>query len=163
MKPPPSRSDDYASASEVARLAYCERQISLDRIHGPQTTELQRQRRAEGELAHQEFHRDAVLAGHPRDFGAKRWCFIATVAFGAHAPETAALRLFRDNVLRRSRLGRAVIARYYALAPALCVAIGSRPRALGTCRAVLRWIIVPAATALTRYAARRRREADDRC
>lgn len=51
-------------------------------------------------------------------------CFVATVAFGELAPETQALRAFRDRVLLRSAAGRAFVAAYYAHGPALAERVG---------------------------------------
>ncbi len=157
MKTPPSPSDNYASASEVARLAYCERQISLDLRFGPQSTEVQDRRRDQGNIAHAAFHRDARLAGHPRDYAnQKPWCFVACLAFGQDAPQTRALRAFRDNVLRPHGAGRALIRWYYKLSPAICDALRSRPLVLALCRAALALLVVPVADALARAAGRRR-------
>ena len=46
-------------------------------------------------------------------------CFVATVAFGADAPELDVLRAFRDQRLRHSAAGRAFIEWYYREGPAL--------------------------------------------
>src|SRR6185436_1950834 len=40
------------------------------------------------------------------------FCFVATVAFGEDAPELLAFRAFRDDVLRRSAAGRALVRAY---------------------------------------------------
>jgi hypothetical protein len=48
----------------------------------------------------------------------KQECFIATVCYDSpSAPEVLLLRVFRDVVLRRSRLGRAFIELYYQVSP----------------------------------------------
>lgn len=146
-----ARDDAYAAASDVARLGYCERQIALDRIHGARQTPYQRTRRREGDAAHAAFLRDAQLAGQPIDFDqAKKWCFVATMAFGQDAPETATLRRFRDTVLRRSFAGRMMVRLYYRVSPALCDRIGRYPIAVGACRVALRCCVVPIARILTR-------------
>lgn len=47
-------------------------------------------------------------------------CYIATAVYGSYdAPEVMVLREFRDGRLRRTALGRAFIATYYALSPAM--------------------------------------------
>lgn len=51
-------------------------------------------------------------------------CFVATVAFGDLAPETQALRAFRDRVLLRSSSGRAFVDAYYAHGPTLAEWVG---------------------------------------
>ncbi|MBK8168592.1 MAG: serine/threonine protein kinase [bacterium] len=46
-------------------------------------------------------------------------CFIASAVYGPQAPETLALRLWRDRTLGRSWIGRRLVDGYYALAPRL--------------------------------------------
>ncbi len=73
-----------------------------------------------------------VVAAHGEDFqicpncknvfgprsGAKTGCFIATAAYGDEdLPEVRFLRQFRDDVLEKSRLGRAAVRLYYKLSP----------------------------------------------
>lgn len=65
-------------------------------------------------------------------------CFIATAAWGDEdAAEVAALRRFRDRVLRRSHMGRVLTRWYYRLSPPVAEWIACRP----TARAFLRMII----------------------
>lgn len=147
--------DRYAAASQVARLTYCERQVALDRIYGDRATAHQQVRRREGDAAHEAFLADANLAGHPREFQqAKPWCFVATMAFGSDAIETFVLRQFRDTVLRRSRVGRAIVRLYYRASPWLCRRLESRPLVVVACRLFLSWCAVPLARALTHGAHR---------
>lgn len=54
-------------------------------------------------------------------------CFVATRLFGPMAPETRALRAFRDQRLRRFAVGRLVIAAYRRLGPALAALPGRGP------------------------------------
>ena len=47
-------------------------------------------------------------------------CYIATMAYGSYdAPEVRVLRRFRDEVLKKTFLGRVFIANYYAFSPLL--------------------------------------------
>ena len=47
-------------------------------------------------------------------------CYIATMAYGSYdAPEVKVLRRFRDEVLKKTFLGRVFIANYYAFSPLL--------------------------------------------
>ncbi len=69
-------------------------------------------------------------------------CFVATAAWGAAWEErVAALRSFRDRVLRPSAVGSAAVAFYRAHGPVFARAIAQRPWA----RAVARWALTPAA------------------
>lgn len=65
-------------------------------------------------------------------------CFIATAAFGSdEAPEVAALRRFRDNVLACSVFGRAFVRVYYRLSPPLAAWLRHRPVARARVRALI--------------------------
>ena len=58
--------------------------------------------------------------------GAKKsgGCFVATAACGdPFAPEVIALSAFRDDVLLRSRIGRALVCLYYTLSPPVAVVV----------------------------------------
>ena len=47
-------------------------------------------------------------------------CYIATMAYGSYdAPEVRVLRRFRDEVLKKTFIGRVFIANYYAFSPLL--------------------------------------------
>jgi len=83
-------------------------------------------------------------------------CFVATVAFGdAAAPEVECLRVFRDLVLARSVLGRAAIAFYWRVGPALARHLAERP---WLCRLVRRAFLTPVCRILGTWT--RRREHD---
>ncbi len=53
--------DDYVSASEIARLAYCERQVAFDAMFGRRATPDQRRAQQCGLCAHEEFFREGQL------------------------------------------------------------------------------------------------------
>ncbi len=58
----------------------------------------------------------------------KEGCFIATAVYESDdAPEVVKLRLFRDEILSRNRLGRTFIELYYKFSPALAVRIARNP------------------------------------
>jgi hypothetical protein len=133
------------SASEIARLAYCERQIRLDVLRGARTTTIQRVARRRGEAAHQAFYEESRRLAERSASRGK--CFIATLALG-ETPETLTLRNFRDLFLRRCRLGRAAIAAYYRHSPALCDALADHPRLLTFARCLLRLMAFVAAKAV---------------
>ncbi|MBU8897678.1 hypothetical protein DRW03_03575 [Corallococcus sp. H22C18031201] len=73
-------------------------------------------------------------------------CFVATAAFGAGAPELVAFRAYRDEVLRKSRLGRGFIRGYYRFGPSVADWVVRRPRV----RAGVRWALVRVHHRLTR-------------
>ena len=133
------------SASEIARLAYCERQIRFDVLRGRRTSERQRAARRRGEAAHRTFYEESQRLA---DRSARRGkCFIATLALG-ETPQTLALRQFRDVFLRRSFWGRAFIAAYYRYAPITCDALAPRPRLLTLIRGPLRLLAAAAGVAV---------------
>lgn len=52
-------------------------------------------------------------------------CYIATCVYGSYdAPEVLTLRRFRDEILKKHRLGRAFIRCYYAISPHLVKCFG---------------------------------------
>ena len=52
-------------------------------------------------------------------------CYIATCVYGSYdAPEVLTLRQFRDEILKKHRLGRAFIRCYYAISPHLVKCFG---------------------------------------
>lgn len=69
-------------------------------------------------------------------------CYVATSVYGDYdAPEVRVLRLWRDEVLSRSPLGRSFISFYYATSPGLVRAVGTRRWFAGPSRFVLDRIV----------------------
>lgn len=133
------------SASEIARLAFCERQIRLDVLRGRRTSEHQRAARQRGDAAHRGFYEESRRLA---ERSAKRGrCFIATLALG-ESPETQALRQFRDLYLRRTRWGRAFISAYYRFSPSACDVLAASPRLLMATRRPLRLLAAAASAAV---------------
>lgn len=124
-------------ASEIARLAYCERQIQLDATRGRRTTAQQRAARHRGLRAHGAFYAESQRLAERSVRRGK--CFVATLALG-DSTETGTLRAFRDLCLRRSACGRRVIASYYRLSPAVCDFLAGRPWVLSLVRQSLRLV-----------------------
>ena len=58
----------------------------------------------------------------------KEGCYIATAVYGDYnAPEVLLLRMFRDGVLKKSKLGRLFIKIYYAISPTLAHKLKNHP------------------------------------
>jgi hypothetical protein len=66
------------------------------------------------------------------------FCFIATAAYGSYAhPAVRALRLFRDQVLKRSPVGTGLVFAYYRISPPMADFIRGRPELQELTRVVL--------------------------
>ncbi len=102
------------SASELAQMGVCERLVVFEHRHGKRSTDIQREAIRRGLQEHGRFYRDGVRVSEK-----KGRCYLATLTFGS-GPETAALRMFRDRVLRPNAMGRWLIWLYYRTAPAIC-------------------------------------------
>jgi hypothetical protein len=129
------RQDEMVSASELARMGYCERQVAFDAACGEQSTPERRAARLRGQAAHEEFFRESQRIA--RGSETKGRCFVATLALG-QCKQTQQLRAFRDLYLRRSVVGRWLIAAYYRFSPTLCQWMKGRPRVLAAVRTILR-------------------------
>lgn len=109
------------SASELAQMGACERQVYFEHKFGKRTTAEQRSAIARGNREHDRFFKEAARASPQlQSSQGKPWCFIATAVFGPTAIETRTLRLFCDQVLRPTRLGRIAIRSYYRVTPIIC-------------------------------------------
>ena len=139
--------DDYVSASELARLGYCERQVAFDAAYGRRTTARQRQAADRGRRAHDAFLQESRRIAKVSE--RKGRCFIATLALG-ECKDTIALRQYRDLFLRRTWWGRRFIACYYRISPALCRWLDCRPTLLSLCRVPLRWMAAAARVSVGR-------------
>jgi hypothetical protein len=126
--------DAFVSASELARMSYCERQVAFDASHGQRATVEQERARNRGLKAHAVFFEESRRIAAAS--ATKGRCFIATLALG-ECDDTRALRAFRDLYLRRSAGGRWFVGTYYATSPALCGWLETRPRAIRA----LRWLL----------------------
>lgn len=105
------------SASELAQMGVCERLVVFEHRHGKRSTDIQREAIRRGLDEHEHFYRDGIRVADK-----KSPCYVATLVFGS-GPETAALRLLRDRVLRPRTMGRWLIGAYYRTAPAMCVVV----------------------------------------
>lgn len=127
-----TRRKRYVSASELAQMGVCERLVVFEHRYGKRTTIAQRAALRRGLLAHDRFYREGERT--PRKKGR---CYIATLAFGT-GPETTALRMFRDRVLRQHATGRWLIWVYYRTAPRMCVMLERRRWLQPILRTILR-------------------------
>jgi len=139
--------DDFVSASELARLGYCERQVAFDAAYGRRTTARQREAADRGRRAHDDFLQESRRIAMVSE--RKGRCFIATLALG-ECRETTALRQYRDLFLRPSWAGRQFIAVYYRVSPLVCRLLEGRPALLWLCRAPLRALGTYASNAVSR-------------
>lgn len=130
----------HVSASQVAELGTCEYKVMLQARHGKRTTVAQAIAIEDGSARHERFHEQGQRAADRRE--AKRWCFVASAVYGESAPETDALRAFRDQVLRKSPCGRAAIAMYYRHSPMLVQLLEHHPGAARVVRAILDLVVV---------------------
>lgn len=109
------------SASNLAEMGYCEKRMLFEHRLGKRVSPAREAARLDALAAHRAFHRDAVaIEPGVRSSEAKPWCFIASELFGQSAWETKALRLARDQLLRRYAAGRVFICVYYRYSP--CIA-----------------------------------------
>lgn len=133
----------YVSATELSKLATCERQILFDRQHRTPLRGERRMRAAKGEKIHAAIHHAelaharAGLRGPAPGVTDSR-CFIATAVFGGDARETQILRAFRDRVLMPSSIGRVAVQAYYVASPPIARLLQRNPILALPVRCVLR-------------------------
>lgn len=138
--------DEFVSASELARMGYCERQVAFDASHGKRVTAEQGRARDCGLKAHAAFFEEGRRIAAAS--ATKGRCFIATLVLG-ECDDTRALRAFRDLYLRRSACGRWLVGTYYVTSPALCAWLETRPRAIKPLRWLLKGLAGAAGAAVT--------------
>ncbi len=103
--------------SDVVDAGYCQRKAWLDAKFGRAPAPQQVQELADrGAQIHKRYER----RGDAR-------CFVASCIYGIDAPETNALRAFRDRVLAPRATGRCFVRAYYFLGPLLVKLIRAIP------------------------------------
>ena len=123
-------------------MGFCEQRLVYEKRLGERLTREQASAIAEGNYAHKRFFNQARSLNASLESSQKeRWCFIANAVFGRNAPETIALRLFRDECLRHSRFGRRFIIAYYEISPGVARWLSHRPLAAQATRLMLRTLI----------------------
>jgi len=85
--------DEFVSASDLARMGYCERQVAFDASHGQRVTVEHERARDRGLKAHAAFYDESRRIAAAS--ATKGRCFIATLALG-ECDDTRVLRAFRD-------------------------------------------------------------------
>ena len=122
------RRHDRLWASELAQFARCEQKALFERGRNVPRSLEEKRRLGEGAAVHATLHRDAISTDRLVEVSAAdRRCFIASVVYGADAPETQVLRAVRDRVFLRSPFGTALVSLYYALSPGAARWLERRP------------------------------------
>jgi len=118
------KDDGWIRASELAQMGTCERKVRFNYVLGDRRSPDQALAARRGDLAHQAFYREGLaLAGAQAP---QSRCCIATAVLG-HGKDTAVLREFRDQVLRRFSIGRLVIDLYYVAGPLMIGFVRTHP------------------------------------
>lgn len=105
------------SATELATLGRCERQLVLDARYGKTPARSTKADRQRGDREHLRHHVEAQrYATQPMATGDRR-CFIATAIYGPDAPQTWLLRHWRDHRLLPYPAGRFLVWLYYRCSP----------------------------------------------
>jgi hypothetical protein len=146
------------SASELSQMGACERLILFEAKHGKRKSEFQQQAIERGQREHRKFFEDGVRSqADVQTSLSKPWCFCASLAWGPEAPETDLLRRFRDQILRRTAVGRRLIQLYYRTAPGLCRRLGRRRKLISALRLGLKPALWIAGAALALQDEKRKR------
>src|SRR5262245_30390553 len=133
------------SASELAQMGTCERLVWFEHNYGRRTTHRQQLAVHRGNAVHSSFYQDALrYEPHTKGIATdqKSWCWIASAAYGPTAPETQALRTFRDLVLSPCAAGRLFITAYYRTARPIATLVSRSRLARYTARALLRPFVI---------------------
>ena len=131
--------DDSIAASSLAEVGVCERRVYLKAKFGERTNRDRQARLDRGT----DLHDKAFSQSRPDQPSASdRRCFIATAVYGPCAPETDALRKYRDRALLTSKGGRTLVAVYYKVSPMIASMCDRSPVLRRTLRKVLDQVVV---------------------
>lgn len=131
-----STEDESVSASDLAQMGVCECMACFEHRYGRQLTPHRRAAAARGQRLHRDFYEKGK-----RQRQVSRCC-IAAHLFGEPSREVAALRRYRDDVLRSTRYGRVLIALYYGISPVACSLLArSRCLAMITRSILVAWLL----------------------
>lgn len=141
------------SSSDLGALVKCEVEFCFERDTGQERNDIETRAASErGKREHdraqvrmEAFHNRPQRTSGPDNrtsaSAPDRRCFVASAAFGSDAPETSALRSFRDRRLMPSALGRVLVRSYYRLSPPLARVVASSPLLASASRWVLGLIV----------------------
>ncbi len=102
------------SITKVVSAVYCEQKVVFDREYGDLRPQHVKAKAEEGIREHAKFE----FEGRVKQATDSR-CFIASHVYGLNAPETNALREWRDRRLMPLLVGRWVVRVYYFISPLL--------------------------------------------
>lgn len=128
-------------ASDLASDATCEQRGRFDAERGFARTQEHQARVDRGTLMHARAEARAYARPVPALAGGRR-CYVATALYGPDAWQTCALRDWRDRALIPHAAGRAAVAIYYAVSPALVRLAARWPLAQRCTRRVVDAIVV---------------------
>ncbi|WP_455502434.1 CFI-box-CTERM domain-containing protein [Gemmiger sp.] len=94
----------------------------------------------ENAMPHQSWDEQAAQYNNTR--GKKQGCYVATCVYGSYdCPQVWVLRRYRDEVLKKSALGRCFVATYYAISPTLVRVFGKNANVRTVWRGMLDHIV----------------------
>lgn len=136
---------DMPSSCDLGRLVTCEREFVAEHRDGLVSNDRGLHQASErGERAHlhvqvsmETFHNRGSQSGVDKAVSPSSQdsrCVVASAVYRPDAPSTAELRVFRDERLTPSSVGRSLVRFYYSVAPALSRWTGLRPAAMGGVR-----------------------------
>lgn len=143
------------TVSDIVAAVYCEQKLVFDKRHGKARSADIERKAAAGTFEHLRFQWEGYTRNPGRllaKLGQERpgWrpqpkpdsrCFIASQVYGPLGAETDALRAWRDRALMPSRAGRAFVALYYAVSPALVWLLKRSPRLTSAVRRALDGVV----------------------
>lgn len=104
------------SASEVSEAFFCSYRLR-NRLNGVTVSKRFKKSAKRGDSKHEYQNR----------IGRDKRCFISTYALGDEHPDTVRLRVFRDQVLMTSFIGRLIVRMYYLISPRLVHLCANNP------------------------------------
>lgn len=110
-------SNKSISATELATLGRCERQLVLNARYGKAASRTTQAARQRGDREHLLHHIEVQRYAKEPMATSDRRCFIATAVYGPDAWQTWALRDWRDRRLLPSPAGQILVRLYYATSP----------------------------------------------
>ena len=114
---PNQYSNRKITVSQLSQLGKCEQQLVYDNSDGEKRSKDWVRKGKEGSRVHEKYEAQLNSEKEPTLTGADKRCFIATASFGPEANEVRQLRIFRDQFLLKSSLGRIFVRLYYASSP----------------------------------------------